>query len=936
MESESDPFDLRLRQLGAAALSEDDGGAMLARVTARAFGRTAPSHFVGRFAILRRLGRGGMGSVYAAWDPDLERNVALKHLRERVGTHARRREIIEAEARALARVDARNVVQVYETFEHEGALWVVMELIDGSDFEAWQAHASLVEIVAGYAQAGRGLAAAHRAGLVHRDFKPTNVLIRADAEVRVVDFGLALAIDQANETPSEDGSSPTSSTSRSGTRAYMAPEQLAFGNADIHTDEFSFCVALYEAVAGVRPYDEGQLHRLATDPDRPIEPARGPRRVPTWLMRLLARGLSARPRQRWPSMDALAHALERTPGRRRRNAWGLGTAAALATVWTVVTPSPASRSCDASTGLAGVWTAERAAELGVDAQSRGGFASPAMAAATAGLDAYAQRWRDVYTQACRGAWIDGIVPTRRYEHIVACLDRARVGLRRSVELLERNDPQALARAGDVIAALPDPEGCARVGADELDPVDAQRIAASDAARLTFAAGDPRGALEQLESVEIDGEEDGIGAAEVWSSRGTVLGSLGRRAEAEAALLAAVDAAATIDAEQSLMVASRELVTLYAEGFADPGRAATAEALLQGLGERIDLDARDQAENLGALGLAASGRGELELAEQLHRGAIDAVAHIDDPWVSTRARLRLGNVLQGRGRLGEARLLYDELAADVAARLGPEHPELAAIEHARAALEVVSGDVDAAQRHASRALTLQRAAFGVHAQPTATSLMMLAHIALRRGDSKRALPLAVDAWALLEPLPPGHPDRGNALAVLASTHLLHGDYELAMRDHEALMAEVDRGFVLEHPDEILNNLAWLSCRLGRCLEARPKFEGIIQRQPSDAYLHLAAQAGLAMVELAEGAPAAALERTRRTLASVVVRPELADSELWAELNAIEARALVRLGGDPERIRVASSAALGWYAGRPEHAVVVAELRAIDRSSRIAGQ
>ncbi len=316
----------------------------LARADLKAllFGAPAESTRIGRFAVLRKLGAGGMGVVYAAYDESLDRKVAIKIVlpgREDPDASARSRR----EAQALARLSHPNVVQVYEVGEYQGQVYLAMEFVQGQTLRAWQAQRprSWAATVAMYLQAGRGLAAAHVRGLVHRDFKPDNVLVGdEDQRARVLDFGIArvpvvakdlspgtdtiLSADLTDRTASSDLSPGTGHGERlttpgavMGTPAYMAPEQLAGGEADVRSDVYSFCAALYEALHGARPVAEPET--------RSAPPSSAPRvgsthEVPAWLQRIVDRGLQADPSQRWPTMEPLLLALSRDPTRWRRRA----------------------------------------------------------------------------------------------------------------------------------------------------------------------------------------------------------------------------------------------------------------------------------------------------------------------------------------------------------------------------------------------------------------------------------------------------------------------------------------------------------------------------------------------------------------------------------------------------------------------------------------
>jgi serine/threonine protein kinase len=267
-----------------------------------------------------------MGVVYAAHDPELDRPIAIKLLRLRGPAPAEGHERLQREAKVMARLSHPAVVPVFDVGSHQDRLFVAMELVDGQTLSSWlkQTRPDWRDALAALVRAGRGLAAAHAAGIVHRDFKPDNVLVGADGRIRVTDFGLARLGDGAPvaEPSAGDAASPaeggglTRGDAVMGTPGYMAPEQHLGRPADARADQFSFCVALYEAVYGERPFrwepadDVRSLVALAGEvtAGRVQPPPRGSR-VPAWLRRVLVRGLAVDPAARWPTMDALLDAL---------------------------------------------------------------------------------------------------------------------------------------------------------------------------------------------------------------------------------------------------------------------------------------------------------------------------------------------------------------------------------------------------------------------------------------------------------------------------------------------------------------------------------------------------------------------------------------------------------------------------------------------------
>ncbi|HEU0033465.1 MAG TPA: serine/threonine-protein kinase [Kofleriaceae bacterium] len=278
---------------------------------ARQIGKT-----FGRYTLTERIGAGAMGVVYKALDPGLNRRVALKLLHK---PDAALTDRLIREARSMAQVNHPNVVAVYDAGVSEGSTYIAMELVEGQSLRTWQQEKhSIKDLVETYLAAGRGLAAAHAAGIVHRDFKPDNVMIGSDGRVRVTDFGLASARPNEELASSVPEIELTHSGMVLGTPAYMSPEQFTGGNVDPRTDQFNYCVALYEALYGERPFKGKSFDELGDNVcDGKIKPAPARSRVSGALRAILLRGLSVRPGDRYPTMDHLLDDL----GRDRARPW---------------------------------------------------------------------------------------------------------------------------------------------------------------------------------------------------------------------------------------------------------------------------------------------------------------------------------------------------------------------------------------------------------------------------------------------------------------------------------------------------------------------------------------------------------------------------------------------------------------------------------------
>ncbi|MBZ5714651.1 serine/threonine-protein kinase [Nannocystis pusilla] len=366
---------------------------------------------IGRFQVLRVVGAGGMGVVYAARDPQLDRTVALKLLHPaQLGPAAQQR--LLREAQAMARLQHPNVLAVYDAGVHASQVWIAMEYEGGGTLGDWlrAAPRRWAEVLEVLVQAGRGLAAAHAAGLVHRDFKPANVLV-GGGRIRISDFGLARlgeeALADVERTADEHGAALAEPMTRTGavlgTPAYMAPEQLAGGQASARSDQFAFCVVLFEALHGHRPFRGDNLAQLCEAFQRGalVKPARP---VPRRLQAVLERGLQVDPERRFATMDALLAELARV--REERSWYGLLGALAVGGAALMYFGTPAESSDPAvapvtdSPRFAGlalgeemtkVWHPDRARAL----QWKLPQAREEVDALLVALDAYAARWREV-------------------------------------------------------------------------------------------------------------------------------------------------------------------------------------------------------------------------------------------------------------------------------------------------------------------------------------------------------------------------------------------------------------------------------------------------------------------------------------------------------------------------------------------------------------
>ncbi len=462
---------------------------------------------IGRYLIERLIGRGGMGYVYAAKDTQLDRQVALKMLHS---THdARGAELMVHEAKALARLDDIHVVQIYDAGEVDGHVFIAMQLVDGEDLAtAIRRRPSSAQLVAWFVDAGRGLAAAHSAGLVHRDFKPGNVLIDRSGRVAVSDFGLARDV-------ADERGQPGLGTIM-GTPAYMAPEQHSQQPATEASDQFAFCVALWEALCGQHPFIDGD--RGAMSPFAiglrildgiPIPAPRGAR-ISRKQIDVLTRGLARDPAQRWPSMTVLL--AELAPAQRRRRIWPYAVAAAVvaggasAAAVTLLRRDgpPACAAVEAERGAA-VWSQQTAALLRDQFVKTGRpYAEGAARTITSALDGYTTHWVALATDACTAEHTGAASPADLVARRRACLDGRLDALRGVVAAMTTKVlPEVVDQADQVERALPDVGDCTDATAEAPAGNATERAQLEvdlGTARIHVIAGDQSGVSAVLDAL----------------------------------------------------------------------------------------------------------------------------------------------------------------------------------------------------------------------------------------------------------------------------------------------------------------------------------------------------------------------------------------------------------------------------------------------------
>ncbi len=747
------------RRMRAARPETDEGELRLeAMVASRLFGPSqAQPARIGRFTLQGRIGRGGMGDVYAAHDPVLDRKVAVKVLRGKVGRlDADERGWLLAEARAAARLAHPNVVSIHEVGDDGDGVHIAMEFIDGPTLRAWLGEGrSLAAVLRVFVQAGRGLAAAHDAGVVHRDFKPENVLIcgaEDEPRVKVVDFGLARV------TAGRSADQAAGDSCLMGTPAYMSPEQHLGRPVDARSDQFSFCVALYEALTGRHPFGadlpgvagEQVLARIISG-ERPGSE----RAVPGWLRQVLRRGLRPEPSARHPSMHALVRELQATPERRRRG-WRVAVAVALVLVSSALTGLCRERlgaapCVEVDDALRGVWDGPaRAASQAAFMASGLANSAELWQRVEPRVDEYAGAWLVVRRQRCLEAQ-GGAAPAQQ-RLAEGCLLRRRAELAGLTAALREADAETMLAAIEAldrltpIALCDDMEGLRRevtTRASGAEPAAIEALRHELLGLLTrVRAGHPREVSARVSALtEVARAQAGPTVlAEALHLRGLVEAALGEHDAAAASLAAAVHEAIAGRHDRLHAELAVQLVWVHGVQRRDGAAARVwvehAGAAIRAIHGEPILAAR----LLDHRGSLAGLEHDYAAAERLHREAMvmrDAAssrAHVE----AAMSMSNLGLALLSQGKIAEARPQIEAALERYREVLGPQHPTVAAVLSNLGQAEVAAGEIDRGLALLHEALALKERGLGNEHVALMTTLNNLgsAYSELGRGEQAR--------------------------------------------------------------------------------------------------------------------------------------------------------------------------------------------------------
>jgi tetratricopeptide (TPR) repeat protein/predicted Ser/Thr protein kinase len=728
---------------------------------------------IGRYVVIERLGAGGMGVVYSAYDPDLDRRVAIKVLRPDLRREQSR---LLREARAMARLSHPNVLSVHDVGQHNDHVFIAMELVDGTTLRKWLDESRpWRERLRALLDAGRGLAAAHGVGIVHRDFKPDNVMIGRDGGVRVLDFGVARATTSSTtESTGTVGTAVTITTSGGivGTLAYMAPEQLAGESVDARADQFSFCVTLFEGLSGRRPFSGDSapelLHAIR---EQHIDSA-AELRIPAWIRAVLSRGLRATPADRYGSMPDLLGTLERDPSIARRR-YFIATASALALAGVAVAASHQSRhhaslACEqAPNGWVDAWDAARRDRVrAAFSASRLPYATAAFATVAQALDRYVHKWDAMHADACRATWERREQSEALLDLRMSCLVQRRDGVKALTDLFAKADARTVEKSVQAAYSLEGVESCADAASLEAPlppPADATarsrlRVLRSRLTEAT-ALGDTGRVSDALAVVTpLEPESQALRYPPLTAELLLLEGDLRQRSSdapgSASALRGAI--AAAMDGRDDQVAAQAAMRLVYTVGYLqqrrDEGRfwGELAQAAIRRSGAAQPVLLARVLTNVSSL---AHEEGKLDESVALLQRAISLVegAEPDSP----RLAVMLSNLAV---TFGDMRRNEDALAAARRAQAlrektqGPNHPDMAY------AVQTVAAILTQMKRYAEavpelrRAVAIREASVGPDSWLTGITHSTLGDAYRGMADYESALASYRHAIAIYEKIP----------------------------------------------------------------------------------------------------------------------------------------------------------------------------------------
>jgi len=890
----------------------------------------------GRFTVISTLGTGGVGVVFKAQDPELRRTVAIKLLHP-TGAAPHEQAQMRRKAQAMAQLQHPNVVAIHEIGVEHGRLFIVMDYVEGCTLRSWLCAQERRggDVLEMFVAVGRGLAAAHDAGLIHRDFRPENVLVGNDGHPRIVDFGLVPDVDNEATEHSADALSAAAKVDAVGesirTSAYMSPEHFLCQPVDARSDQFSFCVSLHEALYGVHPFPDDTAEELRA------AILEGRRRVLSkrtsafkWVDSVLDRGLALAPEDRWPSMDRLLHALTHDPAatRRRVVASGLALAVVGGLGFLGATFTDVERSCAtlAAESLRDAWSDERA--RGLATQLAGASLTYIRDLSTRvppTLDRYAEAWTATRVESCE-ARRRGEVTAETYEQISTCLDWRRRELESTVLAIERAPPDTQMQAARVVSSLEAAHACldAEIVAaryvspspEAVDEVEAIRETLIELRRL-----DNLGNNEDVEQalVELGGRvratEHPPLIAEYRIRLGKTQLRLGKQDEGLANLRVVLrDSLRAGDDERAAAAAVAMMRPSTPEGVPDLSALKVYGGLTR------SLHARSPAAKAGSsmtyylqLGQHSMYVGDWKGGYDHYKASLAATRHnAPDLWLlEAKLLVDLAEIAALRGMSQESQQLSEEALELHRAREGLDNPRVASVYSALGTCALDRGDPLAARTLSETGLALlERADHGESAE--AWGLRRQRAVALELlGDLEGALANLQQYQAYVESLSPGDaPTILSARNSVAVTLDSLGRYEEA----SALLLRA-----IEEASEIIDghpvmgiarlSLADIYLHTGELDQARAEYRRARELLNGDGDLHpMVAYAidGLGQVALKAGDYASAEESLSRAL-ELREQLKVAPTELSGTRLALASAVWGGAQSDDERVQARELAA-----------------------------
>ncbi len=741
---------------------------------------------VGRYVVLDTLGEGGMGVVYSAYDPELDRKVAVKLLQAKpaAGSTAHGDQAwLLREAQALARLSHPNVIAVHDVGSLPGdRVFIAIELVEGLTLRKWlkQQQPTWRDIRRILLEAGEGLAAAHAAGLVHRDFKPENVLVGNDGRARVMDFGLARS-SLNDETPSSrqsdlsiESRSPLSESltiagTAVGTPAYMAPEIFDGQAASERSDQFAFGVTLYEALFRQRPYER---KALTAPRDAGLAPKPPPKTtVPPRLARIAMRAVAIEPSARYESMRALLDDLAVDPTAAKRRAiyavcaiaaaGGL-VAGALALRPSAPSTQPVLLCKDAERHLAGVWDDKTKSAIKASfAKTSRAMQSKAYAAVEKTLDGYAHEWTTAVTESCEATRIRGEqteeVQTLRQD----CFDQRLHELGAFAKLLTEATDVLVDKAPGGAESLEPVKKCANIAAlrapaqptpEIRDAVDKAKLRLADA-KAGLIAGNYGRALNASEEAADLAQKIPFDPvyAEANLVRGMALINVSNGADAATALEAATWAGLRGRRDDIAAMAALHCSLATTEVLNKPDEGRLWLSLGTAIGKRLggELDRRFEQTRLETEGIIQATRGDLIAATKAHEEALALAIQLNgkDATIVARDEQLLGATLARAGEWTRAQVHYQRALELIQAMLGPDHPDVALLLSGLASCSHYTGDIEGSRKAFARAIEIRERVFGKNSPVLIPTLNNFGELLRDENDFERGIPLVQRAQTI---------------------------------------------------------------------------------------------------------------------------------------------------------------------------------------------